>query len=323
MCRLSIIVPYLGQNEPFEDTLVSVLQNRPPDCEVLVAHRGPYEDPYQLSGEVRFVPVAAGVGLLAVANAGLEASSAPVVHLLKPGVVVQEGWAESAEARFSDRCVGAVAPLLLDVQDPDRILAAGLQFTSAGRRVVNGAGLRRDRASRVLNREIVAPTLAAAFYRRSAVLALGGFCSEAGEAWADADLGLALRWLGFCCVLEPQSVLRCQAADTEAVADGSSFAAGRYAERVFWRYRRQSGTLVPLLAHSGYVAGSALANAHRPASYAALAGRLRAALEWSGYRKHCRRLQRAATAGPSAAADEEDDGPATARSRGCRRRIAA
>jgi len=53
--RLSIVIPCLGGAAEFDATLVSVLQHRPADCEVLVIHNEPYDDPYALGHEVRFV----------------------------------------------------------------------------------------------------------------------------------------------------------------------------------------------------------------------------------------------------------------------------
>ena len=34
--RLAIIIPFLGNSQRLEETLVSVLENRPDDCEVIV-----------------------------------------------------------------------------------------------------------------------------------------------------------------------------------------------------------------------------------------------------------------------------------------------
>jgi hypothetical protein len=44
--RLSIIIPVLGSSTRLESTLVSVLENRPPDCEILVLLGAPYDDPF-------------------------------------------------------------------------------------------------------------------------------------------------------------------------------------------------------------------------------------------------------------------------------------
>ena len=55
MQRLSIIVPLMGNLQRFEETLVSVLENRPERSEVVVVTNRPYDDPYALRGEVAFV----------------------------------------------------------------------------------------------------------------------------------------------------------------------------------------------------------------------------------------------------------------------------
>ena len=60
MLRLSIVIPVLGDQKPLDDTLVSILENRPANCELVVVHNTPYNDPYGLSGEVQFVQAPAG-----------------------------------------------------------------------------------------------------------------------------------------------------------------------------------------------------------------------------------------------------------------------
>ena len=49
--RLSIIIPHRN-DQLLEETILSVLENRPRDCEIIVAHDGSYCDPYQLVDEV-------------------------------------------------------------------------------------------------------------------------------------------------------------------------------------------------------------------------------------------------------------------------------
>ena len=55
MPRLSILIPALGSPEALETTLLSVLENRPHDCQVLVALGIDYANPYQLDDEVEFL----------------------------------------------------------------------------------------------------------------------------------------------------------------------------------------------------------------------------------------------------------------------------
>ena len=109
MLRLSIIIPYLGNPKRLEDTLVSVLENRPNDCEVLAVLAQPYDNPYKLDDEVCFCRAADGTGLAELMNLGIATSRAPVVHLLTCGAEVREGWADVAMAHFRDPQVASVA----------------------------------------------------------------------------------------------------------------------------------------------------------------------------------------------------------------------
>ncbi len=117
MPRLSIIVPVLGCASRLETTLVSVLEHRPDDCEVLVVLDTPYEDPYELAGEVQFIESPGAVGFAASVNAGIQASCADFVHVLAAGVEVCEGWADFALPHFRDPRVSAVSPIVHDVLD--------------------------------------------------------------------------------------------------------------------------------------------------------------------------------------------------------------
>lgn len=324
VCRLSIIVPYLDENQPFEDTLVSVLENRPAECEVMVVHRGGYADPYQLSDEVRFVQTDAGAGQLHLLNAGLQQAVGHIVHLLQPGMMVCQGWADAAMAHFQDPRVAAVSPLVLDVVERERVVSAGLRVTRGGCRIVHGAGGSRRQAEQLVRQPILAPTWQAGFFLQTPLTALGGFYTQVDAEWADADLGLALKALGFRCELEIASVIH---SATVARPSASAFESGRSAERVFWRYRREMGGWVSLLAHAGHVVGSTVSQLHRRETYAVLAGRLTAAREWSRYRSHRKRLRRLANGYPDCGGnrsgpDDEEDSSAARAPKG-RKRAAA
>ncbi len=138
--RLAIIVSAGGSTESLESTLVSVLEHRPPDCEILVALTGKYADPYQLQDEVRFVQAAPRTGAVAAIRDAIAASRAPFIHVLAGGCTVTEGWVEPALARFGDRNLASVAPLVLDARRPERLLAAGVGYRASGRRILVGHG---------------------------------------------------------------------------------------------------------------------------------------------------------------------------------------
>ncbi len=71
MPRLAIIISAVGSVESWEGTLVSVLENRPADCEIIVALSQPYADPYDLKDEVRFVAPLGRGSATATINAAL------------------------------------------------------------------------------------------------------------------------------------------------------------------------------------------------------------------------------------------------------------
>jgi len=205
---------------------------------------------------------------------------------------VEEGWTEPALDWFSDPMVGAVSPLVLQHDDPSRIASAGVRYTAGGRRLLNGVGAEVQSIEEVVARNIIGPTMAAAFYRRSAIDALGGLCEKAGVGFADVDMAMSLKALRYRCVLEPDCVAVGHAIDN---AGGQTFHAGRCAERVFWRHAAANGWLYSLLCHKAAVLGSLLGQWIHPGAYTHLLGRIVSAIHGIGCcREHQARLRRAA-----------------------------
>ena len=83
--RLSIVVPAPSDTAALEETLVSVLENRPDDCEIVVGLGCEYDDPWNIREEVRFVQAPPGTSLVACINLGVAASTGRVVHVLAAG----------------------------------------------------------------------------------------------------------------------------------------------------------------------------------------------------------------------------------------------
>ena len=131
--RLSCIIPVVGHAHGLETTLVSVLEHFPDDCEIIVVHSAKYDDPYDLKSELRFIEAPARTGFVGCANLGIQASHAPIVHLLSAGLEATGGWAEAALSRFADPKVAAVAPVVRNQFDSDEILAAGISYHAGGR----------------------------------------------------------------------------------------------------------------------------------------------------------------------------------------------
>ena len=240
MPRLSIIIPVLGSSTRLESTLVSVLENRPPDCEILVLLNAPYDDPYDLASEIRFIQVSRGKGLTGGLNEGIEASQAPVVHLLAAGLEVTEGWTEVALTHFKDPRVASVAPAIIDALDTRTPIALGLDYCCRRGRVIRRSIAANDQSQQVTgssesseSTEVLGPLIQAAFYRRSALELAGGLPRGVGDWFADADLAMTLRNAGYRSVFEPRSIALGTAGDI--APPKSSFRQGLGAERLFWR----------------------------------------------------------------------------------------
>ncbi|MGO9109945.1 MAG: hypothetical protein ACLP9L_11995 [Thermoguttaceae bacterium] len=274
MQRLSIIVPLMGNLKRLEDTLVSVLENQPERSEVVVVLNAPYDDPYELRGEVRFVEAPRGADLVDCFACGLAASTAPVVHTIASGFEATPGWADAALARFSEAKVAAVAPLVVDRDNPDRILTAGLRWTSAGSVGRIAAGRRLDRFA-ANDRVLCGPELAVAFYRRDVLETVKTLQHHGSEMATALDLGLAMRKAGYCSVQEPACVTT---ATGELLASGGAWREGVARERLFCRWTAVPGWKRSRAAHAALLAMECLQIPLRPSVLARLTGRFWAVL---------------------------------------------
>jgi O-antigen biosynthesis protein len=268
--RLSIVIPVLGDQKPLDDTLVSVLENRPANSEILVVHNKPYDDPYELAGEVRFVPAPRRSGFVQCVNLGVSESRAAVIHVLACGVEVRPGWANAALRHFRDPEVASVAPLVLHRDDHRVVVSAGLGYRAEG--IVCRLGHGRTPEAVIEDPEdISGPDALAAFYRRSALEAVGRFSSSAVNSVSAIDLALSLRRAGFRCIVEPKCLTQVDAA---AVSHRAGFRHGRDAERLFWRWASAHGRVRSVAAHAALVAGECVIGLWRPALFMQLAGRV-------------------------------------------------
>lgn len=280
MVRLSIVIPATPNFGALESTLVSVLANRPSDCEVVVVLSQPYNDPYDLTDEVRFVSAPNGASWCEQVNLGFNESGGSIVHVLEPGSQVHEGWTQLALRHFTNPQVAAVAPLVLNGQQPDRALALGVQYARRGERILVGAGVSACAAAALPS--ALGPVRWAGFYRRSAVLELlGGFDGQL-DSQADVDLALRLQAAGYRSISEP----RCQITLENSPRRQRGFGEALRGERLFWR---NSLALGAVLEHLKLIAGEAVQNpVYAPAL---LCGRVCGLFEMGSHLKHRARMR--------------------------------
>jgi hypothetical protein len=276
----------VGGAAEFDGTLVSVLQQRPADCEVVVAHTEPYEDPYDLAGEVQFLHCPELSAAVELINTGLAAASGEIVHVLGCGSEATENWADAAVAHFDDPQVASVSPIVLAADDGS-IASAGVRYTLGRRKVVADRRLLQPGTAR-LRASILGPTLAAGFYRRDVLTALEGFDPRVGDSFADVDLALSIHALGRLNVCEPAS--RLMQGSSDSTNQAGSFERGRQAQRLFRRHQNGSLTLAlqPLC-----ITAELVGQGMGAAGLATLAGRAAGALEFGAARLQQARIARA------------------------------
>jgi hypothetical protein len=149
-------------------------------------------------------------------------------------------------ARLSNLRIAAVAPLVLDLDVPSRIVAAGLAYHIGGEAMPLAVGQTASSAALHVKR-VLAPHPAAAFYRKSALETLGGFDPNVGDRLAGIDAGLALEQLGWGTVMEPGSRVL---ASRRCVPRAGTFRQAVESERLFWRWAPILGRARSMAAHA-------------------------------------------------------------------------
>jgi hypothetical protein len=297
---LSIVIPVtsrLGRDaiKAFEETLVSVLENRPDDTEVIVVLGCEYSDPWSIRDEVEFLRAPEGSSLVACVNVGLGGCSGEIIHVLAPGWRATPDWADAALAQFESPKVGAVVPVIVSEKKRDHTLSQGIAYRSGGQRVVVKPP--RARAGEAVFRPAWGPPLQAGFWRADVLELDGhGFAATCGDSHADCDLAVAARIAGYETVVEPKSSVVESSRKVPAV---SGFRAGLHAERLFWRSAAGRPTVMPLVSHLFEILRHAVARA--PFGTLPMpAGRALALIQFGSYLGRYRRLKAIAA---SAAAD--------------------
>lgn len=198
MPRLSIIVPYRNNDARLEMTLLSVLENRPQDCEIIVVHCGTYTNPYELDDEVIFVEEERRANTAQLLNAGVMAACSPIVCVLLDGVVVRGDWNNSAIDQLLPSNKAAVAASVRYFNS--KLPSCGINTHLL--RHMHSARSGRLEATRE-SEACAGPALACGLYRRKVLLAVGGWNVGVDENMVDVELAMTLKAVGLECGYEP------------------------------------------------------------------------------------------------------------------------
>ena len=310
---LSIVIPSHTRADLLRLCLTSVARFAPASTEVIVVDDGSRGRIVSRAADefagVKVVRRARAGGFCVAANAGIAAASAPVVELLNDDAEVTEGWADSALAWFADARVAAVAPLVLQ-NDPHRsarglpplIDTAGDEYdfggfaskrghgsvwatgrcepAGEGAEPHVGPGSHRPAHTGRSPEYVFGASACAAFYRREAVLAAGGFPEHFGAYFEDVDLSFRLRRLGFEIVYDPAAAVwhRVSGSYGRKPSRRTLERQSCNEERVFWRNVRGRRLVKCLPRHAAVLAGKALRRWQEGALLPWLLGRCRAVM---------------------------------------------
>lgn len=131
---LAVVVPSFCRPELLRRCLAAVVRHAPPGTDILVVDDASPDEVIRETAAsfpaVRLLRRHTRGGFAAAANAGIGATTAPIIELLNDDTEVHAGWAEAALRHFADDRVAAVAPLVLM---PDgRIDSAGDRWHPGG-----------------------------------------------------------------------------------------------------------------------------------------------------------------------------------------------
>jgi hypothetical protein len=181
---LSLIVPFQCDSQALENTLVSVLELRSPDHELLIVHRGEYQDPYGLQGnEAKVLETPASTSLAEQLNIAVQNATGDVLQVVLPGTVLEADWCVDALAAFDELDVDMIA---LGVSGSG---ANSLQYGFE-------ADLLPQRRATGEASKIAGPLLAGTMIRRSAIECLGGWNTKIPGDLIDFELCLMAKLLG-------------------------------------------------------------------------------------------------------------------------------
>jgi GT2 family glycosyltransferase len=210
--HVALVIPNFNGARWLPGVLDSVAAQTVAPAEVLVVDDGSTDGSAELVAErypdVRVLALADNGGFARAANAGVAAVSAEAVALVNTDVVLAPDWLERAVRALEQAPrAAAVATKLVDLEDPAILYSAGDVLRRDGACEQRGR-FERDGGRFDAPGEVFSACAGAALYRRSAVLAAGGFDERLGTYLEDVELGLRLQLAGWRCRWEPSAVAR-------------------------------------------------------------------------------------------------------------------
>jgi GT2 family glycosyltransferase len=202
---LAVVIPTYNRLDLLRACLTSVMRYCPPQTDIVVVDDASPADVGSVVaafGSVRHVRLDKRGGFCVAANAGIAATTAPIVELLNDDTEVCPGWASAALRAFNDPRVAAVAPLVL--QPDGRIDSAGDRYDPGGfaQKIAHGESVN---GSMMQRRAVFGASGSSAFYRRTFLERIGLFPESFGAYFEDVDLACRIQRAGGTVIFEPES----------------------------------------------------------------------------------------------------------------------
>jgi len=242
--RLSIVVPHLHDDSALELTLLSILENRERDFEILIAHDGQYLDPYSLDqDEAILIESESGASFTEQLNLAVASACSPVVQVLLPGCVVEQHWSDEALYLMKDKTVSAVCLPVADVSTNEVYL--GLAGDSLPHRRVTGS-----------SHNVVGPLLCGGMFRKGTLKNICGWLEPCQREIAEVDFALMVSALDMRTEIAQQVTIR--APKRVAAGQEAGYEIGRACGQLACAYAsvEESGVVIDSLAKRlGHLAG--------------------------------------------------------------------
>lgn len=280
MPKLAAVIPYQQGPSHLEATVLSILENRDSQIELIVVDAGRYSDPYGLSGvEMTILPVDSNTDWFSMVYEGIQSSIAPIVQVLAPGMTVTKDWWQVPLEAFTSARTGAVQPAYHAPGGPR--IAGGLDRAALPRRSLK---------QQVREGESVGVSSMGGFFRKRALLALDGWLKGLPRDAADAEMTLALAALDFQTLACPESKLMID--QPARIASQPSYATGMASGQIAAAYAQNPSTGVTVDSLTGQLGQLASALVH-PSTVAERLGWVLGQRDQSLVRRVTRRLREA------------------------------
>jgi GT2 family glycosyltransferase len=205
--RIAVVVPVWNGRRWLDGLFASLdAQRRHPDT-IIAVDNGSTDGSVQWLRSrdgVTVVEMGSNTGFAVAANRGFaKASDCDAVALINTDIELEPDWLARMEARLdAEPECASVACKMVDLADPTRLYDTGNFLRRDGVCEQRGR-FRVDDGRYDEPGEVFCACAGAALYRRSVVVAIGGFDERFFAYIEDVDLGLRLRLAGWGCAYEP------------------------------------------------------------------------------------------------------------------------